>query len=110
MDEVDKLLAQNKKLQEMYDGLNEMNKALRHKAGQVFIQQLKLEGGMGKKQSVKGEAEEEDLGDEEAVLRMFKKLEDQMPKGVPEDLRQPLEQYLRQRLNDVGYEGIINAK
>ena len=54
---------------------------------------------MGKKQSIKGQGGEEDnLEDEEAVLRMFKRIEDQN-RGE-----------LRERLKNVGYENILNAK
>ena len=61
----------------MYDDVNELNKALRHKAGQVFIQSLGSD--FLKKGSIKANvgAEKVNLEDEKAVVRMLKKIEEQ---------------------------------
>jgi tRNA(Glu) U13 pseudouridine synthase TruD len=84
--EVQKLLDQRDKLQKMYDTVNEMNKALRHKSGQVFISALgdglKLGSGVAKGN------EKANLEDEEAVVRMLKKIDQE--KTVHGDLRNRL--------------------
>ena len=96
--EVQKLLDQKTKLQQMYDSVNEMNKALRHKAGQVFISALG--GGIKLGSGVAKGNEKANLEDEEAVVRMLKKIDEQ--KTFHGDLLT--------RLKKSGYQGLLNQK
>lgn len=56
--------------------VNERNKTLRHKAGQVFLATLENAGGLGKN-SVKNEngAAKLYIEDEEAIIRLIKEIE-----------------------------------
>jgi len=68
------LLTSNAELEKKYLLVNEKNKSLRHKAGQVFLQSI--EAGAGKP-SVKNQAGAGKLylEDEEAILKMYKEIE-----------------------------------
>ena len=70
-DAIKKLVQEKETLQEKYDRENENNKALRHKAGQVFLDSLK-NGASSKKASVKkdGGGTQFMLDDEDAIIRM----------------------------------------
>lgn len=73
-EQMEKLIEANEKLREKYQLVNERNKNLRHKAGQVFLQSI--EAGMAKT-SVKSQtgASKLYLEDEEAIERMIKEIE-----------------------------------
>ena len=60
------LIAEKENLQKMYDDVNERNKAMRSKAGQVFLDSLKNGAHLAGKGSVKGGGKVY-LEDEEAI-------------------------------------------
>jgi len=62
------LIEEKENLQKMYDEVNERNKAMRSKAGQVFLDSLKSGAHIAGKASVKGGKVY--LEDEEAIQRM----------------------------------------
>lgn len=71
---IDKLIEEKEKLQQKYLLVNERNKQLRHKAGQVFLQAIEIGAG---KISVKNQdgASKVYLEDEEAIHRMMQEIE-----------------------------------
>jgi hypothetical protein len=75
-EELEKLILEKEKLQQKFDLINEKNKELRHKAGQVFLQSLES-GGFITKQSVGKSAGKEKiyLEDEEAIIRMMNEID-----------------------------------
>lgn len=72
-EQIDELIAQKAELQERYQLLNERNKQLRHKAGQVFLQSVEIGGKVNvKSDSGAGKIY---LEDEEAIHRMIAEIE-----------------------------------
>jgi len=73
---IEELLEAKEKLTHKYQMVNEKNKALRHKAGQVFLQSLEM-GASLNKSSVKSQngAGKLFIEDEEAILKMLKEIE-----------------------------------
>jgi Ca2+-binding EF-hand superfamily protein len=95
--EMNKLIEQNKKLQSMYDSVNEVNKSLRHKSGQVFLNALG--SGLGGK-AIGGASGKVSLEDEEAVVRMFMIVEQQSSSYGD----------LRKRLSRVSFNDMLGSK
>ena len=75
-DQVEKILEEKRKLQEMFDQVNEKNKALRHKSGQLFLMSLQ-KGATINKTSVRGQngGSQIFLEDDEAIERMIKEID-----------------------------------
>ena len=64
------LIEDKENLQKMYDEVNEKNKAMRSKAGQIFLDSLKSGASIAGKASVKNGGGKVYLEDEEAIQRM----------------------------------------
>lgn len=64
------LVAEKENLQRMYDEVNEKNKAMRSKAGQVFLDSLQSGAHLAGKSNVKRGGKQVYLEDEEAIQRM----------------------------------------
>ena len=96
-EQVEIILNEKRKLQEKFDEINEKNKALRHKSGQVFLQSI--HNGVGKK-SQGGADNQVYLEDDEAIERMINEIDSQGRGG------------LKSRLMKVTFSdsGIMNAK
>jgi hypothetical protein len=73
-EQIEQLLTANGELEKKYLLVNEKNKSLRHKAGQVFLQSIEAGAGKAsvKNQNGAGKLYLEDL---EAIIKMYKEIE-----------------------------------